>query len=1384
MVGLFNKRRRPDSYQGFSKYTHEINQYHNSQQHAGLPIQPQAQQAQLNRSQSLTSAGQAAAAALRLHSSPIKNQNSQQQQQKYNQNRQSNTQYNQTAAQRQYGRSNSLSNVNRSNSLRQYTYNPQASYQVGNSNNINQGVKRFNSLNSHSRGSLTRSSQSQQRQLQQQQQAQQQSPQNYIHEDTEDDNYNIQEGNENEEEEEYVVTTTTTKVVDSQGRTQSIITKTVKTFPDGSNIIETATKNISRSNSRSNSLSSANFRNNSMTHQPINLSKIDEDLQNFDYDYQVDDLNDQNNNKLKLNTGEPSHIQAQPKDIIKEEEEEEEIEQGNGNFGNVPKQELGEPFTDDLSKPRPINTPDRTSSITSQGKPLRSILKRQQSNSIDETPTLQQNNPVGVENIPIAAAPQVASNVVNEVTSKSSKHPYQNLTQSTPTQPQPQSQSQSQPVQQKQQISNNSLRSPNQIPQSTRSSGSYSTKPIQPISSPKDNIHYSHSPGSSIKFDDKIETIPILNDKSAYSQQQNYPQQQHYPQQQQQHYQQYQQSSPPTQPQFKSKSKKPTPPGPISSSSQQPSAEFYAAAMQAAYKKVYGDRDPNAVSQQPISPNLANSQQPLTPPQQPQQSPERKSRFGFIPLSPRKDPTPQNYEAPQQQQYPQERTSSIDSSTRVKIQRDQTAAPPTTIPTPIVNQEKSIPSNYEYTNHHREFPLHSMRDEPKISNMRKEKAKEENKIAKEQEKENRHLAKEKAKEQAKEDKRLAKEREAEEKRLAKEKEAEDKRLAKEQADEEKRLAKEAKKRDKKPIFGGIFNKNKRQSQSSQSIYSNESNNIPSAIGRNSQQSQRKNVQQPIGENNGVENGAIQQQQPDSAIVETTAVTTDPTNNVVNETTVVEEVPTNINAINNPKDIRNEEPTHTGTGTTHEPIPESNIPPRPDISEPVKVERLGPALETQADNIVQEIKDEANEYGTVDVEGVPISNEVLNPPVVKEPLNEPEYLNPAGAVNNETREVEDDDIPPRKDLPTEGVVLDDGEYYKISVPRNHSYLEEEEEIYNKSTPKTHEVLPSPNINRSQRNSKFMNDSYEPNNNIEPIVESSKLSKVPKPQLNEIDDELENEPEIEDPSFKSYEKVEKFETPLDNEKPGAIAGEEEEEEIYDVVNEEELKQLQNDPNVRLEEIKPIKFDDSTVNNKTPQVNAVPTFKSNQPETRETDIKEAQHQHQAVPTLDPKSNQQSSKHEVHPSAFVKDSKNVSDPKHVNVGDDIVGSQFVKNKSPQSKQQPQTTANSQIQSQGNKRLTYSSGYQDQDSFVQPSADTLPTTQSKYGNEQQASQLQEESTPIQEQQAYENDVNGDTNGVIVEEKSKNGKSKSKKDKKPNKFKEKLFKYFVSAYDN
>lgn len=247
-------------------------------------------------------AGEAALAALRIHSQP-----------------QGQTAQPRAGSARHTGRrANSLMGDGyRSNSLRSYTYNPTASYTVGQPLNAGAGApRRVNSLNTksstgsygfqrpgqrlNSMGSYSRSA-----------------PAVYEKEDEEDEG-------------DVTITTKTTKVVDGQGRTQSITVETMKTLADGSTVTNTTTKNISRSNSRANSLNSQSLThkpssNNSMKHNSLlsngggtyNLSKIDEDLQDFDYNYELDNNtltpivhghdrafgNQDHDQKLKLNHG-------------------------------------------------------------------------------------------------------------------------------------------------------------------------------------------------------------------------------------------------------------------------------------------------------------------------------------------------------------------------------------------------------------------------------------------------------------------------------------------------------------------------------------------------------------------------------------------------------------------------------------------------------------------------------------------------------------------------------------------------------------------------------------------------------------------------------------------------------------------------------------------------------------------------------------------------------------------------------------------------------------------------------------------------------------------------------------------------------------------------
>lgn len=1354
----------------------------------------------------MTTAGAAAAAAaLRLHSTPVKQQ-----------------QQPSSPTQRQFGRSNSLSSANRSNSLRQYTYHPKASYQTGSgcasgaggasstSNNDHGLPRRYNSLTSQGRNSLTRRSQVNQRQLQQPRHEN-------FHEVEEENQHRVHHINEDEEEVDYVVTTTTTKVVDSQGRTQSITTKTVKTFPDGSNIIETSTKNISRSNSRANSLSSNNYRQNSMTaslsHQPINLTKIDEDLQNFDYDYQVDNLDD--DGKLKLNTGDQHH--PQERDIIAEEAEEEEDKQFSGPQLGAPFNELTRP-----EKPRQYST-DRTSSLNSQNKPLRSILKGQ---TPLNDPQQQQQQQQGT--LPAAAAaaasvpPEVARGDIDSPP-VDSHHPYKHLTSNT--------QEQQIPQQSRQPAKPTVATSP-----TYNINDSFNRQPRQQISSPRENIHYSHSPGSSIKFDDKVETIPVERPKYAQ----------------------------PTSPKQYQARTKPAPPGPPAASSlQQPNADFYAAAMQAAYKKVYGDRDQAAIggATSPTSPDFHPSSPPQqSPPQVERQHSGRKSKFGFIPLTPRKEVSSpqqeQQFEPPVQPNTNQERTSSMNSLIKNKIQRDQKAQ--------AAMSKGSVPINYEYVNHHKQFPMHSMREDP-------HRQKEEQRLVKEQTKEQKQAAKE----QAKEDKIRAKEQADEEKRLAKEQADQEKRLAKEQADQEKIAAKEAKKREKKPLFGFFNKKNRRHSQTG-SVYSGTSSNVGTSSPQQHHQqvsgsgvpaiggaavgataagvvaSSENNVN-GISRNVGTTSNTVGASQ---ANIDTMAAPRSPfpatpvQNTAVNdkEENVVSGlhssvpygkhgvVPTDFPAKEsdaqagavtesivredrNPVQISS--PVHVqrlgpniesqadelqneighnnsgrygvngegivGSGPTSEKETASPVP----ISSPIRVERLGPNIEAQADELANELGHERripeNNYGVEEHSGTTLD------PRAKESEAEKNNTNKNNGPNLYSKEdaaAAPAVIPTREGTVENPIVgdahdsqLDDGESYKISVPRKYSNQkndleareQEQSDLIPGATISTTNVprdsyYPLPNLSTKQRNSVY--DHVD-------TKEAQAFSKVPVPELNDIDDDDEEEhggveditvvdeaPVQEEPSLNSYEKIP---TPTNNE-----------DENYQVINKNEIVGENADSRVEGEiksvtESEPVVIDtltepvgsnvDHDTGYKTPQVDAEPTFagKSKRPPS-----------------------------EVGALAFVMSEKLADPHDHQNLmSGNFAGSQFVKKSNTQqdspssrgSQGQPKPTivsgeapqdatesrqqqVSKDLQQQPSQHEVANNGYS---SSAEPSGDTLPTTQSKHNIEE-----------------YNPD---DLEGVVVEEKKGKGKKnkkekKEKKEKKPSKFKEKMLKYFVSGYEN
>ena len=614
----------------------------------------------------MTSAGQAAAMALRLHSSPQKSQQPQQR----------------TAAQTQYTRAQSLTS-GRSNSMRQYTYNPKPSYVPGSASIPN--ARRYNSLNSASRVNYNSNVPT--------------SP--LQHQYTQ-----IHEENEGADEGEIVITTTTTKVVDSQGRTTSLTTKTVKTLPDGSNIIETTTKNISRTNSRANSLNSAtNYRTGSLTHAAhINLSKIDEDLQNFEYDYQIDNpALDNPETKLMLNLPDNSDQQT-PK-------------------------ELGSPF---LGADHP-NSTVRSDSLNSQGqpKPLRSILKNSHAPNVVE-------KPVSSPKLPLVAATATAAAAATTTSVTSS----------------PQGDTRRQVVE-----SDDSFKS------------SISKAPISPVSLQSPNKpRFSQvlgSPPSSIRFNEKVQTIPVYHENSNTRTRSQ-------------------------------RSKVSTASAPVKTK-QQVDADMYAAAMKAAMKKVYGDRDPNqqAAPQESVLTSKVTSEEP------------KKLKLGFIALSPR-------------DKSRQERKSSFNSETENTVKTSEEDSNPDVTTTKATKDSlaQEVPPDYEYVNHHREFVTHSLRGDTKNST-RKERVKEEKRRAKEAAKEQAQEEKRRAKEHAEEEKIRVKQAAIEEERLAKEKAAEEKRIAKEQADEEKRKTKELKKEKKK---FGIFSSIKRRT-SMASAYSSGSGSI-------------------------------------------------------------------------------------------------------------------------------------------------------------------------------------------------------------------------------------------------------------------------------------------------------------------------------------------------------------------------------------------------------------------------------------------------------------------------------------------------------------------------------------------------------------------------------
>ncbi|OBA23716.1 hypothetical protein METBIDRAFT_81129 [Metschnikowia bicuspidata var. bicuspidata NRRL YB-4993] len=272
-MGLFN-RRKSHEYQGFAKYADEYNL-----------AAPSPAAERLQRAQSLSSASQAAAAALQLHQkTPVSSAPKPARPGTY----------------RPSPRSNSLGGYGRTALMNLYTYTPQASYSTG-PLRLAQAPRtlslRSNSLSNSVRLGPRRSF----------------VPRSVFPEEDE----------EAATDADLVVTTKTTKVLDAQGRTCSITTETVRQMADGLNIIETKTTNISRSNSRANSLQAP------PQEPPLanaySLNKIDEDLQDFDYTYldhappranRADDLTASPRSRLAENAPrEPPHVSPERQDL-------------------------------------------------------------------------------------------------------------------------------------------------------------------------------------------------------------------------------------------------------------------------------------------------------------------------------------------------------------------------------------------------------------------------------------------------------------------------------------------------------------------------------------------------------------------------------------------------------------------------------------------------------------------------------------------------------------------------------------------------------------------------------------------------------------------------------------------------------------------------------------------------------------------------------------------------------------------------------------------------------------------------------------------------------------------------------------------------------------
>lgn len=520
-------------------------------------------------------------------------------------------------------RANSLTAAsNRSNSMRSYTYHPKPSYTVGQPlGSTNQGgARRFNSLNSkssvgsyHKPGARANSLTSQN---------------SFVRSRSPPVLYEQDEG---EEEGDVTVTTKTTKVVDSQGRVLSVTVETIKTFADGSTVTNTTTKNISRNNSRANSLNSQSMasKGNSGKHNSMlsnnaggsyNLSKIDEDLQDFDYNYELD-----HDTLTQKGHGHP-HVDNAMYDLIHDENF-----HGQGlrlNHGSTC-------HGDDFGSPElhsyggggneSIYSTGLKSITSESSKPLKSILKKK--NNIND------KGPDDAEGF-ADAVDELQSNQL-DTKQNDTQHPYKSLSSPQFNEPPkfrvPQSPNMQAPQQ------------PNRISTNTGNKRTHSLM-SSPISRHDDVLSDKSEASNSIKFLEKHETIPIFYNDNK-----------------------------PKEPEHAKSSDK----------------DFYSIAMQVAMERVYGNKEY-------------------------QQSPKLEGKRAM---------SLNSHTSPIQEPKKENRTQELN--------------------------EQGVNDDYVYQNHHKDFVGLSLRDnvEPKQTS-RKERAKEEKKQQKSEMKEQKQKMKEKEKEEA------------------------------------------------------------------------------------------------------------------------------------------------------------------------------------------------------------------------------------------------------------------------------------------------------------------------------------------------------------------------------------------------------------------------------------------------------------------------------------------------------------------------------------------------------------------------------------------------------------------------------------------------------------